>query len=78
LRAAEAALIGTLPSYWLTNFSFGFDQGDYRFSLYVDNLFNERAITGRYTECQTGTCFGQPYDVVSRPTTFGVRLGRSF
>lgn len=78
LRPAEAALIGTLPAYWLTNVSFGVDQGDYRFSLYVDNLFNERAITGRYTECAIGTCFGQPYDVVGRPMTFGVRLGHSF
>jgi outer membrane receptor protein involved in Fe transport len=78
IRPAESALIGTLPAYWLTNLSFGFDQGDYRFTVFLDNLFNERAVNGRYTECATGTCFGQPYDVVGRPFTAGVRLGRSF
>lgn len=78
LRPVESALIGTLPSYWLVDASAGVERNGYRFSLYVDNLFDERAIGARYTECAIGTCFGQPYDVVSKPLTFGVRLGRKY
>jgi outer membrane receptor protein involved in Fe transport len=78
IRQTEAALIGTMPSYWLVDLSTGVEQGDYRITLFADNLFDERAVTGRYTECAIGTCFGERYDVVAQPLTVGVRLGRSF
>jgi hypothetical protein len=51
---------------------------NYNLSLFVDNLFDERAITGRYTECAITTCFGEQYDVVARPMMIGVRFGQSF
>jgi outer membrane receptor protein involved in Fe transport len=78
IRQTEAALIGTLPSYWLLDVSAGVEQGDYRITLFIDNLLDERAVTGRYTECAIGTCFGERYNVVAQPLTAGVRLGRSF
>ncbi len=78
IRQTESTLIGTLPSYWLVDFSTGVEQGDYRITLFIDNLLDERAVTGRYTECAIGTCFGERYDVVARPMTAGIRLGRSF
>lgn len=78
IRQAEHALIGTLPSYWLVDFAMGLEQGGYRITLFVDNLFDERAISGRYTECAIATCFGEQYDVIAQPMTAGVRLGRRF
>lgn len=78
IRQTEAALIGTLPDYWLFDISAGVQGDHYRFSFYIDNLFDERAITGRYTECAISTCFGEQYDVVARPMTIGVQVGRRF
>ncbi len=78
IRATEAGYIGTLPEYWLVDVSVGFEAENYNLSLFVDNLFDERAITGRYTECAITTCFGEQYDVVARPMMIGLRFGQSF
>lgn len=78
IRQTEAGLIGTLPEYWIVDAAMGIEQNGYRISLFVDNLFDERAITGRYTECAIGTCFGEQYNVVARPLMAGVRFGRRF
>ena len=78
LRPVESALIGALRSYTLVDASAGVESGQHRFQIYVNNLFDERAEVGRYTECAIGTCFGQPYSVVAQPMTFGVRYGRRY
>ncbi len=78
IRQTEAALIGTLDGYWTADIAAGVEQAGWRASVFVDNIFNERGVTGRYTECAIGTCFGEQYDVVIRPLTAGVRLGRRF
>jgi iron complex outermembrane receptor protein len=84
---SDAELLGTLPEYWLTDVSVGIEQDGLHIALFVDNLFDERAITGRYTECAVGTCGAPPlgdslegvfYDVVARPLTGGIRIGRRF
>ncbi len=82
IRMTEAGLIGTLPDWWIVDLSAGIERDGTRMSLYIDNLFDERAITGRYTECAIGTCGAAPdaifYDVVAQPLTVGVRFGQSF
>jgi iron complex outermembrane recepter protein len=78
IRQTEHALIGSLDSYWLMDASLGIDGDVYRFAIFVDNLFDDDGVTGRYTECAITTCFGEQYDVIVRPRTIGVRLGRSF
>jgi len=78
IRQTEAALIGDLDSYWTVDIAAGVERDGWRLSGFIDNLFDERGVTGRYTECAIGTCFGEPYDVVIRPLTVGVRIGRRF
>jgi outer membrane receptor protein involved in Fe transport len=78
IRDTEATLIGTLPDYTIVDASMGISQNGLSLSLFVDNLFDERAITGRYIECAIGTCFGEHYNVVARPMTAGIRFGREF
>lgn len=78
IRQTEAALIGELDSYWTVDIAAGVERDGWRFSAFVDNLFDERGVTGRYVECATATCFGEPYDVVVRPLTAGVRIGRRY
>jgi outer membrane receptor protein involved in Fe transport len=83
----DADLLGTLPEYWIADISTGIERNGLSFVLFVDNLFDERAITGRYTECAVGTCGAPPlgdaqegvfYDVVTRPFTAGIRIGQRF
>ncbi len=75
IRQAEAAHIGSVPEYWLTDISAGVERDNYRISLYVNNLFDERAVVTRYIEYSFATPI---YDVVAQPLTVGLRFGRSF
>jgi outer membrane receptor protein involved in Fe transport len=85
--SGDADILGTLPEYWTTDISAGIDRGNLSLSLFIDNLFDERGITGRYTECAVATCGAAPpgdategvfYDVVTRPMTAGIRIGRRY
>ncbi|MBL8542884.1 MAG: TonB-dependent receptor [Hyphomonadaceae bacterium] len=78
IRQTEAALIGTLDAYWTADVSAGVERDGWRLSAFIDNIFDERGVTGRYTECAITTCAGEPYDVVIRPLNGGVRVGRRF
>lgn len=84
---SDAELLGTLPEYWTADISAGIEQNGLSITLFVDNVFDERGINGRYTECAVGTCGAPPlgdaldgvfYDVVARPMTAGVRVGQRF
>ena len=46
--------------------------------FYLNNVFDERAILARYTECAIQTCGAQPYNVPSQPRTYGLRVGHRF
>jgi outer membrane receptor protein involved in Fe transport len=78
IRQSEAAVIGSLPSYWTVDFSMGIEQGGTRLSFFIDNLLDDDGVTGRYSECAILTCGTEYYDVVVQPLTAGVRLGRRF
>jgi iron complex outermembrane receptor protein len=78
----DKALLGTLPEYWIADISTGLERNGLSLVLFIDNVFDERAINGRYTECAVGTCGAGPegifYDVVARPMTGGIRIGQRF
>ncbi|MES1158963.1 MAG: TonB-dependent receptor [Terricaulis silvestris] len=74
----EAAILGKLPSYWMMDASAGLDFSGVRFSVFVNNLTDERAVLSRYSECKTATCGGQLYDIVAQPRTIGIRIGQKF
>lgn len=78
LRAVESAIIGRLPSYTLVDLSTGFDTGKFTVDFYVNNVFDERALLGRYTECAIQTCGAQPYDTPQQPRTYGLKVGHRF
>jgi iron complex outermembrane recepter protein len=74
----EATILGTLPSFTIVDLSAGVDRNGIRISAFLNNVFDERGVVARYTECAPGTCGGRPYDVPSQPRTLGVRFGKSF
>ena len=78
LRVAEAALVGRLPSFTLVDLSTGVDMETWTLDFYLNNVFDERAILARTTQCTISTCAGELYDAPSQPRTFGVRFGQRF
>src|SRR5690606_15894762 len=78
LRVAENALLGDLDAYTLFDLSAGFARGQWKFDLFVRNVFDKRTELTKFAECATLTCGFQPYIVSSPPRTIGLRVGRQF
>ncbi|MFC7300521.1 TonB-dependent receptor [Cognatiluteimonas weifangensis] len=78
LRDAENALLGDLDAYTLFDLSGGIAHGDWKFDLFVKNVFNKRTELTKFAECATLTCGYQPYIVSTPPRTIGLRVSREF
>jgi outer membrane receptor protein involved in Fe transport len=78
LRTAEDALLGDLDGYTLFDLSAGYALGDWKFDVFVHNLFDQRTELTKFAECATLTCGYQPYIVSTPPRTFGLRVSKDF
>jgi outer membrane receptor protein involved in Fe transport len=88
LRLYEADLLGDLDEYGTVDFSAGFSKDDWSVSMYITNLFDERAQINKFTNCAESICGahdvvpqypnGQVYTVTNQPRTFGVRVSKDF
>jgi outer membrane receptor protein involved in Fe transport len=89
LRAADTAVLGTMPAYGTADFSFGATKNGLSLELFVKNAFDERGQVNRYTPCTVSICAAsyanvsptvQPavYVVPIQPMTVGVRIGQKF
>ncbi|MBF6024071.1 TonB-dependent receptor [Lysobacter niastensis] len=88
LRILERGILGDLPSYNVTDLSAGFSRNNWAVSLYLNNVFDERAEIYRFTNCAETVCGasgvvpeypnGQVYTITNQPRTFGVRFSQKF
>ena len=78
LRVVEDAIIGRLPRYTLVDLSTGLEVSDFKIDLYMNNVFDERAIVGRSTECAITVCGGMQYDTPMQPRTGGLKVSHRF
>ncbi|MEO8225109.1 MAG: TonB-dependent receptor, partial [Gammaproteobacteria bacterium] len=78
LRTFENGIVGQLPSYILTNFSFGAGTDDWQLEFFVTNAFNEYAEFSRYAECPEAKCGPQTYSVVAPPRTLALKFSQKF
>lgn len=87
LRDIENAIIGNLDSYTLVDLSTGAEKGPWSVDLYAKNLFDVRGQMTKGVQCVETVC-GDPdgataigpkiYTIVTRPRTFGLRVGYKF
>jgi iron complex outermembrane receptor protein len=84
LTPADRAIIGRQDAYTIANFSGGLQWGNSSVELFVHNAFDERANDFRTTQCAVygfdgnPACGLQPYSLIARPRTIGVRFGQRF
>jgi len=93
LRTDERELLGKQPSYDLVDFAWGVKKDDWGLELFVKNVFDERAVLSRFTECsefkpwdpeeedepnEVVLCGAQPYTVTTAPRTIGLTFSKSF
>ena len=93
LRTDERELLGKQPSYDIVDFAFGVGKESWGLELFVKNVFDERAVLSRFTQCSefkpydpdedpapntVPLCGLQPYTVTTNPRTYGVTFSKRF
>jgi outer membrane receptor protein involved in Fe transport len=93
LRTDEREILGKQPSYDIVDFAFGVEKESWGLELFVKNVFDERAVLSRFTECsefkpfdpdaedapnEVPLCGLQPYTVTTNPRTIGLTFSKKF
>jgi len=88
LLVVEQQLLGKMPAYTTVDFSAGIHKNDWSLDLFVQNAFDSRGETSRFTECLEDFCAahgvvpqypnGQVYTVPIAPRTIGLRFTQDF
>ena len=78
LRTVQRNILGQSSGFALVDISGGFRKNNWRFELYVKNLFDEGGILNRSAACAITTCGGEPYWTVTKPRQIGINIGQSF
>jgi iron complex outermembrane recepter protein len=79
LRTLASNALGDEPAYTVVDLAAGMEVKSIHYSIYVDNLFDKRAVLDRYAECDVLLCGAiAKYDVPNQPRTIGVKFGQKF
>ncbi|HEY5849469.1 MAG TPA: TonB-dependent receptor [Lysobacter sp.] len=88
LRILERGILGDLDSYTVADLSAGVSRNNWTLSVYLNNVFDERADIYRFASCAETVCGasgvvpeypnGQIYTVTNQPRTLGIRFGQKF
>jgi iron complex outermembrane receptor protein len=84
LQVGDRAVMGTQPSYSLTDLSAGVRRDRFNVELFIHNAFDERAQAFRSTQCGilgpagNPLCGNEPYIYPVVPRTIGLRFGQKF
>ena len=79
LRIIARDALGKMPAYTIADFSAGLEKNGLTAQLYVSNVFDERAVLNRYSECDVSLCgVIAIYDLPNQPRTIGLKFGQKF
>ncbi len=79
LRLVARNDLGREPAYTLAYLSFGVEKGSWHAGVYVNNVFDKRAVLDRFAQCDVPTCGPLViYNVPNEPRTIGVKFGQRF
>jgi iron complex outermembrane receptor protein len=88
LRLLEREILGDLDAYTVADFSAGIGRNDWKLTMYVNNIFDERAEISRFANCAESVCGasgasaeypnGQVYTVTNQPRTIGITWSQEF
>jgi iron complex outermembrane receptor protein len=78
LTVADAELLGDIPSSTFVDLAYGLGNDKYNFEIFLSNATDEDAPLSVNSDCATGTCGVQPWGVLRRPRTVGIRFSQDF
>ncbi len=77
LEVANAQMLGNQPAYSSVDFTGGVDHGTWSAELYIDNAFDKRGQSSRYSAC-TPTICTTSYVWPIRPRSIGLTFSQKF
>ncbi len=78
LTVADAELLGDIPSSTFLDLAYGLGNDKYNFEIFLSNATDEDAPLSVNSDCATGVCGVQPWGVMRRPRTVGIRFSQDF
>ena len=79
LRQVVSQAFGPEPSYFVADFSAGFDKEGLTTELFINNAFDKRAVLDRFAECDVTSCGAIAiYNVPNPPRMIGLKFGQKF
>jgi outer membrane receptor protein involved in Fe transport len=78
LPVGEAAVLGDIPSSTFLDLAYGLGNDKYNVELFLSNATDEDAPLSINADCPTATCGVQPWGVLRRPRTIGIRFSQDF
>ena len=79
LRQAAAQALGPEPAYFAADVSAGIDKDGLTAEIFINNVFDKRAVLDRWAECDVSSCGAVAiYNVPNPPRTIGLKFGQRF
>jgi iron complex outermembrane recepter protein len=78
LRTIERGDLGMQPAYTTANFSTGFGKDSWTLEVALQNAFDERGQSYRYSECTPTICGPETYIIPIQPRTVALRFAQHF
>jgi len=78
LRTADRTILGKQKAYTVANISAGVERDNWFAELSLQNAFDERAQTYRYSECTASVCGPETYIIPNQPRTVVLQFGQRF
>jgi iron complex outermembrane recepter protein len=78
LFTADEAALGPTAPFATFDLSAGFGRDNWTFSLFAQNLFNDRGVLSRNTDCVVSICGPFPLDYLTKPRFIGAKISAKF
>ncbi|HLY79329.1 MAG TPA: TonB-dependent receptor, partial [Caulobacteraceae bacterium] len=78
LFTADEASLGPTGAFATFDLSAGFGKDNWQFSVFAQNLFDDRGVLSRNTDCVVGICGPFPLDYLTKPRFVGAKISAKF
>ena len=78
LFASDEAALGPTPAFQTVDLSAGFGKDKWTFTVFAQNLFDNRGVLSKATDCVVGICGNFPLYYLTKPRFVGAKISAKF
>ena len=78
LFTADEAALGPTDPFVTFDLSAGFGRDNWTLSVFAQNLFDDRGVLSKGTDCVVSICGGDPLDYLTKPRFVGAKISAKF